>query len=148
MREVAMVRITWFTTADAQLWHARLPLCIIRIRCTLAMLLPISRALCHKNFCGVRVKACITTAASSSSADVRDLPECCLHMSCTVPSASNLSRILEIVSRVGDSVANSLLHLFCTSNIISDCQYHFKINLCCSKAKRACAILRCTLPHG
>jgi hypothetical protein len=42
--------------------------------------------------------------------------------------------------RVGDVVSNSRVHRLCTSSTFSNFQYHFKINLLCSKVNRSSAL--------
>jgi hypothetical protein len=75
-------------------------------RCTCAQLIRVSRALRLTESSGERVNYYIITAEEAGLVDVRGPTYRYLCIFCAVPSASDLSRIRPIVTRVGDSATN------------------------------------------
>ena len=76
----------------------------------------------------------------SGLVDTRGLPDLPLWTFWIVPSSSNLSRIREIVTRVGGVVPNSHFHRRWTSVTFSNFQNHFNTHFLSSNDKRASAI--------
>jgi hypothetical protein len=71
---------------------------------------------------------------------VQGFPHLCLWRSCTVPSASILSRMRAIINLFGGSVLNSRQYCLCTSHTFSNFEYHFNIITRCSNDSRSAAI--------
>ena len=87
-----------------------------RIRWTLNFSIPISREHCLNVVFGDRAKTCITASALSLSVELLFLSHRPFNTSCIVPSTSNLSRILVIVTLVGGGVPNWTLQRHWSSN--------------------------------
>ena len=80
---------------------------------TLDFSIPISREHCLNDFFGDRAKTCMTASALPSSTGFLFIPHRPFSTSCTVPSTSNLSRNLVIVTPGGrGGVPNSTLQHF------------------------------------
>ena len=92
-----------------------------KIQWTLDFSIPISQEHCLNDFFGDRAKTCMTASAHSSSVELLFLPHRPFNTSCTVPSTSNLSRILVIATIVG-GVPNSTLQLRWVSTTFSTFQ--------------------------
>ena len=71
---------------------------MVKIRWPLDFPIPISQEHCLNNFFGDRPKTCMIAAVLSLSAELLFLRRRPFNISCTVPSTSNLSRILVIIT--------------------------------------------------
>ena len=95
---------------------------LLSVRWTLDFSLPISREHCLNDFFGDHSKTCVAASAFSLSVELPFLPRRHFNKSCTVPSTSNLSRILVIVALVGGGVPNSTLQRYLSSTTFSSLQ--------------------------
>ena len=96
-----------------------------KLRRTLDFSIPTSWEHCLNDFFGDRAKTCMTSTAILLSVELLFLTQRPLNTSCTVPSTSNLSRILVIVFLVGGGVPNSTLQLMLNLNNILQPFRHF-----------------------
>jgi hypothetical protein len=104
--------------------HPRVP--CFRLRCTIALLIPVRLAHCFAEFCGDRVSCSSTITEEAGLTAEQELPGLCTCKSCAEPSALNLSLMHATVNHVGVSNANSRRHSLCTCT-------HFQISITTSK---------------
>ena len=84
--------------------NVRLPFWAHKIRCTLDFSIPISQEHCLNDFSGDRAKTLISASALPLSVELIFRKHRLFNSSWTVPSTSNLYRILVIVTLVGGGV--------------------------------------------
>ena len=104
--------IPWIVANGILFWACK-------IRWTLDFSIQISGEHCLNDFFGDRAKTCMTAWALSLSVELLFLPHRPFNTSCTVPSTSNLSRILVTVTLVGGGIPYSILRSHWTSTTFS-----------------------------